>query len=231
MIIAMFLAHLVGDYILQWDNLAAWKSREIKGVLVHSGIVFAVTWALAAVFDPFWWQGVVFIGAMHLLIDVSQLKFDFGLPPMVRFFGDQLAHLVVIVIALDFGGYLSFSSIVSDLATVLHSERLWVYLLGYAFVTMPAWVLIKFLAYGLLKGTAPEFDDNHKYAGILERLLITTLVATGQILLAPLVVVPRFVLDFSQIGRSRNNEVYLFELLTSLALAIAIGLALNRLLN
>jgi hypothetical protein len=28
MVIGMFLAHLVGDYILQWDGLARWKSRE-----------------------------------------------------------------------------------------------------------------------------------------------------------------------------------------------------------
>ncbi len=43
MIISMFLAHLVGDYILQWDALALAKSREFKGVLLHSIIIFIVT--------------------------------------------------------------------------------------------------------------------------------------------------------------------------------------------
>ena len=38
MVIAMFLAHLVGDYVLQWDELAAWKAREMKGVIVHSDL-------------------------------------------------------------------------------------------------------------------------------------------------------------------------------------------------
>lgn len=44
MVIAMYLAHLVGDFILQWDNLAQWKSRELKGVLVHGLIIFLTTW-------------------------------------------------------------------------------------------------------------------------------------------------------------------------------------------
>ena len=39
MITSMFLAHLVGDYILQWDSLAMWKSREYKGVLAHTLVV------------------------------------------------------------------------------------------------------------------------------------------------------------------------------------------------
>ena len=47
MIISMFLAHLVGDYILQWDELALWKSREYKGVFVHGLIVSIITFLFA----------------------------------------------------------------------------------------------------------------------------------------------------------------------------------------
>jgi hypothetical protein len=41
MIVALFLAHLVGDYVLQWDKLANWKSRALPGVLAH-GLIVAV---------------------------------------------------------------------------------------------------------------------------------------------------------------------------------------------
>jgi len=51
MVIAMYLAHLVGDYVLQWDALARWKSRELKGVLAHGMIVLIVTWLLSLPFD------------------------------------------------------------------------------------------------------------------------------------------------------------------------------------
>ena len=59
MITAMLLAHLVGDYVLQWDALAAWKSRALAGVAVHAAIVTAVTWLFALPFAPDWWQGIL----------------------------------------------------------------------------------------------------------------------------------------------------------------------------
>lgn len=39
MIAAMLLAHIVVDYVLQWDGLARWKSERLSGVIVHGGIV------------------------------------------------------------------------------------------------------------------------------------------------------------------------------------------------
>ena len=69
MIIAMLLAHLVGDYILQWDALAYRKSREIRGVLLHGGIVTAVTVLFALPFDAAWWPWALGIGVIHTAID------------------------------------------------------------------------------------------------------------------------------------------------------------------
>ena len=39
MIAAMLLAHIVADYVLQWDGLVRWKSERLSGVVVHGGIV------------------------------------------------------------------------------------------------------------------------------------------------------------------------------------------------
>lgn len=69
MIIAMFLAHLVGDYILQWNSLAAWKSRALSGVVVHCLVVLAVTWLFIMPFNPGWWPWVLVIGLAHFAID------------------------------------------------------------------------------------------------------------------------------------------------------------------
>ncbi len=38
MIIARLLAHLTGDYVLQWDALARWKCASIKGAACHRSI-------------------------------------------------------------------------------------------------------------------------------------------------------------------------------------------------
>ena len=224
MTIAMFLAHLVGDYILQWNSLAAWKSRELKGVMVHCLVVFVITWLFILPFNPNWWPWVIFIGVAHFLIDAVQLRIKLPVPELARFTLDQMAHIVVITIALAAGGYLDVSVLLQNSQTVLQSDLLLTYLLGYAFVTMPAWVLVKFTAYGLVQGSAPQFGDSSKYLGIMERVLMTTFVAIGQYLLVPLVILPRLVMEWPQVANDKRAPVYLAELLASVILSVLVGL-------
>lgn len=230
MIIAMLLAHLVGDYILQWDSLALWKSRALKGVIAHSLVVFVVTWLFALPFNPDWWAGILFIGVAHFLIDAGQLYWKPPVPPLFRFLLDQLAHFVVIGVALWAGGYLALDAIAASAAQLLQNDRLLVILTAYAFITMPAWVLVKFAAYGLVRGSAPEFPGiTNKYIGILERLLMATFVGLGQFLLVPLVAVPRVVMEWRSVANSEQTAVYVTELLASTTLAVLVGVALGHL--
>lgn len=230
MIIAMLLAHLVGDYILQWDSLALWKSRELKGVIAHSLVVFIVTVLFALPFSPFWWQGILFIGITHLLIDAVQLYWKPPVPPLFRFLLDQLAHFTVITLALWAGGYLALGTLIANFSSLFQNDRLLVVVTAYAFITMPAWVLVKFAAYGLVKGSAPEFPGiTNKYIGILERLLIATFVALGQFVLVPLVTVPRLAMEWRTVVNGEQTAVYITELLASTAVAVLIGLAISRL--
>lgn len=230
MIIAMFLAHLVGDYILQWNSLAAWKARELRGVFFHCVIVFIVTWAFILPINPGWWPWVVFIGVLHFLIDAVQLKIKLPVPPLVRFTVDQFAHFAVITFALAAGGYLDVHYVGLNIQTSLQSDRLMLFALAYAFITMPAWVVVKFAAYGLVNGSAPDFSGSSKYLAMLERILITTFVALGQFFLVPLVILPRLMMEWPEVVRRGDTAVYLAELLASVTLAVAIGLLLSFLL-
>ncbi len=229
MSIAMFLAHLVGDYILQWDSLALWKSRELKGVLAHGLVVSFVTWLFALPFDPLW-PGVLFICAAHIAIDSVQLYVKPPILPLFRFILDQIAHFTVIVLALSWSGYLALPTLTADFAATLQDDRLLLYALGYAFITMPAWVLVKFAAYGLVKGSGPSFPGiSNKYLGILERILMTTFVMLGQFVIVPFIALPRLALEWSKASEGEETAVYLAELLASIALAVATGLALSHL--
>jgi hypothetical protein len=230
MIIAMFLAHLVGDYVLQWDKLAAWKGRELSGVLVHGSIVFLITWLFSLPFDPTWWSGVLFIGLVHIFIDAVQLYVKPPFPPLIRFTLDQIAHFTVITLALNAGGFLAMDRLPLHLASAAQSERLMLFLLGYAFITMPTWVIVKFTAYGLVMGCGPEFPGRtNKYLEILERLLITTFVLFGQFMLIPLVVAPRLLTEWPAVADSEQNTLYVVELLASISLAVIVGLLLRQL--
>lgn len=230
MVIAMLLAHLVGDFILQWDRLALWKSRELKGVAFHGLVILIVTWVFTLPFDPTWWWGVLFISITHFIIDATQLYVKFRVPAFVRFLLDQLLHFLVIFIALIWGGYLNPATPGQDLMTNINATPYLSALLGYAFITMPAWVLLKFAIYGLVKGSPPNFPEGpNKFIGIAERIIIATLIAFGQFLLIPLVALPRLILDWPRVVNSGREPIYTSELIASVSLAAAVGFALRLL--
>jgi hypothetical protein len=230
MVIAMLLAHLVGDFILQWDGLARWKSRELKGLIVHGLIILVVTWVFILPFDATWWEGVLFISAIHFVIDAVQFYVKFPVPTLGRFLVDQFLHFLVIFVALIWGGYLGLETLVQDLLASIYATPYLSALLGYALITMPAWVFLKFAIYGLIKGAPPNFPEGpNKFVGIIERLLIVTLVAFGQILLIPLVALPRLILDWPRVVNNGRESIYAIELIASVSLAVAVGLGLRLL--
>jgi len=226
----MFLAHLMGDFILQWDRLAQWKSRELQGVLVHGLIVTTVTWLFALPFAPGWWQGILFIGIAHTFIDAMQWAHTLPGSPLFRFLSDQFLHLLVIIIALAAGGFLHLGTPANDIALGVQNHYRLVYLLGFAFLTMPAWVMLKFFGYALVERTGPSFlDGSSKYVGIVERVLVATFVLMDQFFLIPLVAIPRLFLEWRQFSSKDRRTLYLFELLVGISLAVVIGLILRQL--
>lgn len=235
MVIVTLLAHLVGDFLLQNDRIARWKSRELKGVLVHGAIVLLVTWLFSLPFDTGWWPWALVIGLTHTLIDAIPLWLskrvslqEAGTFALARLLVDQAAHMSITLAVLVASGYLEATSLTASLYRALRTNRLLAFALGYVFITMPAWILVEFTVYGLVNGTAPDFSQaTNKYVGILERGLITTFVVTGQLAVAPMVALPRLVLEGPQVMGSRRVTVYVAELLASVMLAIMTGLGLR----
>jgi hypothetical protein len=149
---------------------------------------------------------------------------------LARYLMDQVIHLAIVTLALAWSGHLVAPSGMADLVAELRHRRLRVLALGYTFVTLPTWVLVRFTVYGLAGGSAPDFSPSaNKYTGILERGLITTCVMTGQLLLMPLVSLPRLILKEPQGRNSKHATLYRAELLASMALAVTIGLMLRAL--
>lgn len=231
MIFAMIFAHLAGDYLLQWDSLAAWKSRDLRGVGVHGLIVALITLILANWVDSRWWPWALGIGVAHLAIDTFQFYVQRRLPrhglfPLSAYCGDQLAHTLVIAGALWFSGYLPTLATPGDWLALLQGQRLTLTILAYTFISLPAWVLIEFLSYGLAKGSGPDFAEatHNKVIGILERGLMLTFAWQGYMVLLPLIILPRWLTD-----RRDADAVPTVRLLVSMTLTVAAGLFLQRL--
>jgi Protein of unknown function (DUF3307) len=236
MIIAMLLAHLTGDYVLQWESLAQWKSVSIKGAVCHGSIVLAVTLLFAVLIDPMWWLWALLIGLAHIVIDASWVVFNRRFTPRSGMYGlarlliDQTLHFAVIVFALCASGYAAPTTLFSTAVSEVQAHRAWAIALGYVLISMPAWIFIEFIFYGLINGSAPDFSrvSKYKYVGSLERGLIVTFVATGQFTLVPVVALPRLVLESPQYFGNNRTTLYIAEWLGSLAVAVLIGLALGR---
>ena len=243
----MLLAHLFGDYILQWDNLSLWKSKRLSGVLLHGLIVTGVTLIFALLIDPSWWPWAILIGLTHTIIDALELPIrrrmasqQSGKGALALFVGDQSAHLTFIALALIWSGYLEAPSLTDGVIAASYNNKFLAFTLGYAFLTMPAWIIIRFFICGFMNGTAPDFSMRlgGKYLGMLERGLILTFVLFGQFILIPLATLPRLIVEWSQpagqpVGyqafASRRGVLYVTELLVSVALAVAIGMVLRQL--
>ncbi|HTP09766.1 MAG TPA: DUF3307 domain-containing protein [Anaerolineae bacterium] len=244
MIIAMLLAHLMGDYVLQWDTLARWKGTAVKGAACHGLIVSAVTLLFAMLIDPAWWPWALLIGLAHIAIDCSWVMFNRRFAPnngmygLVRLLIDQSLHFAVIAFALFASGYVTPTACPASsgiglpgaIVCEVQTHRLWAIALGYVLISMPTWIFIEFIFYGLINGSAPDFSrvGKYKYVGSLERGLIATFVATGQFTLVPVVALPRLVLESPQYFGSNHSTLYIAEWLGSLAVAVLIGLALGR---
>ena len=233
MIFAMILAHLVGDYVLQWDSLAIRKSKDLTGALTHGTIVTVVTVLFATLVAPAWWPWAIGIGLIHTLIDAGwllnkSLPPERQLVPLARFVIDQILHAVTILAALVLSGYTDMVGLPNTMVAEVQHYPTIALLAGYVLISMPAWVLVEFLVYGLVRAPTADFSPSaNKYLGIVERGLITTFVLLGQFALVPLVAVPRLVFEGPRVINSQRTTPYLTEILMSVALAVAIGLALR----
>ncbi len=213
MALMMLLAHLVGDYLLQWDRLARWKARALPGVLAHGAIVISVNCLLAALIAPSWWPWAAAIGIVHVAIDGSKLRLQRYYPPLHLYVADQAAHLAAIGLALIASG---------ALRPLPADTEYWLTLaVGYAFVTLPVWVLAEYLTYHLVYNSAPEFAyRSHKYVGSIERTLVMTCVITGLIGLVPVVALPRLV-------TGPPSKLYRVEWLLGVGIALLTGTVLS----
>lgn len=229
MVSAMLLAHLVGDYLLQTNAMARWKSESLKGVLVHGSIVLVVTVLFALPFDPAWWPWALAIGLIHIAVDGIKFRLGNKFNVLALFLLDQATHLSVIMIALIWSGKLAPPAVNSLLAGLAANPVL-SFVMAYVFLTVPSWVLVEFVAFGCIKGGPPDFSQSSdKFISSLERGLMTTFVVLGQYLLVPLVAVPRVLVEGPQVLRSQRAQVYVAQWLISITLAVAIGLGLQQL--
>jgi len=233
----MLLAHLLGDYVLQFNCIARWKARSVWGVVAHGGVVTLCSLVCAALLLPAWWPYALFIGATHTAIDVIRarlIRSKNATQDLTYYLLDQGLHVAIIFFTVQWSGVIVSPRPFGMLrgATTLGLT----FAIGYILLLQPAWVLLRFLVRGVW-GTeaAPQLGIGEKYGPMLERVAIASLVFAGQFYLVPVVLLPRRVASVSVqgngIGVLMRLTTHWAETFLSVLLAVLVGLTLRLLIT
>ncbi|UKT65725.1 DUF3307 domain-containing protein [Pedobacter mucosus] len=232
-LIKLILAHLIGDFFLQPNSWV--KDKEIKKiksgklylhVLVHIILIFFVFFSFGV------WKTALFVGILHLIIDVLKSIFQTKKNARILFFADQILHLcsIVLVWHLIYKGNLDIS--------YFHKIKTWILISGAVFLTMPTSIIMrviiaKWLPYS--DSESPQSLQNAgKYIGILERLLIFIFMLTNHFEAVGFLIAAKSVFRFGDLKDAHDlklTEYVLIGTLLSFGIAIVASFTVMELLK
>jgi hypothetical protein len=235
--------HALADFALQTQRMSERKHSSFGVLLAHGAIVAA---AQLVFLLPVWrlgWLALV-IAATHLVIDWVRGRLERNDPGRLwRFLADQTAHLLVIF-ALWFwvtgwSGFPGRHGLIVPEATLVELGRGAVLLAAYLFIghggsAVVAGVLLRTgfeIKSAEQDGTAGPAPSMGKWIGILERILLLTLVLHGAWSAIGFVLAAKSVARFKELDDRRFGEYYLVGTLTSVLVAVGTGLAVRWLLG
>jgi hypothetical protein len=134
----LYLAHLLGDYVLQTDGMARAK-RHWRGLIVHTGVHLALLFVLAAGALPLVWTQLLTLAIVHFAIDSVKNAATNRWPErsITLYFADQALHLLSILLV---AGWI-------QQRTGLTSDGSWIiYAVGYVLVTAAWFITERLLA-------------------------------------------------------------------------------------
>ena len=106
MLFALLTAHVVTDFVLQPDWMAAAKKRHGWALLLHAAITGLGSLAVAWLYWPQLWGPSFVLAVTHLAVDWAKLRVDERLKrgALEKFLADQLAHILFIAgVPMAFG--------------------------------------------------------------------------------------------------------------------------------
>jgi hypothetical protein len=259
-LLKLLIAHLLTDFFWQPDKwvkdkcVRVWRSKYLW---YHGLLTGAVVWLL--LFDWRLWWAVLLIAVTHTVIDGLKLqqslaysrKEDHPTESKAKyhlklFVADQLLHILILLITWLL--IIKGCSRAIDLLTLLFSDyRILIRLLGYLFVAGPAGYYIGIFTrrWSEELNMQDSLKEAGKWIGILERILILTLVYTQQYAAIGILMAAKSILrvidkpdsthsdkGFIQPFSSRKHTEYvLIGTFLSLCISLLTGLTITLLLK
>ncbi|MCC9295953.1 DUF3307 domain-containing protein [Clostridium sp. WLY-B-L2] len=243
----LVISHLIGDFVLQSSKMSVEKRQHFLKLLKHCGIyAFVITAMLFISTDIRSAIGAaVIIGISHLVIDYVRILVDRKAAAHIQifcYFFDQILHLSIIFVVscyfnLDthLGGFLQSVLYAFGKASINNGI---VYMLVYLVILQPAAITVKKMLSYISNQEYNNNDDedavtnyNAGYTiGILERIIVATLVLQDQLPTIGLVLTAKSLARFNQLNDREFAEKYLVGTLMSIAISIVATLILKGLL-
>lgn len=223
--VKLFLAHLIGDFLLQPTKWVIHKEANkirSKYLYAHTFLHFAVTMLL--LWDLKYWVIALIISLSHFAIDVLKLyATPYFKNKSISFFVDQGLHVAVLYSCAFYGDLWSQT-------IELYQKIDWGLITAVVFVSFPAAIIMA----KLLENMSNQIPIDHKslpnagkYIGILERLFVLLFIILGRWEVIGLLITAKSVFRFNDLKESNNRkltEYILIGTLVSFGIAIITGI-------
>ena len=227
-LVKMILAHLLSDFILQpksWIHGRNTRHFASPYLYLH-GMVTAVTALLLVGFQ--YWLAILVIMITHILIDGWK---SFQKEEVKYFLFDQLFHFLVILVCW-YVIFLYPDDLVAAWEEISDKDSI-ILVTAYVFVTFPAGIFISQITKKwrdrITDGTT--LGNAGKWIGIIERVIILTLVIQNQYEAIGLLIAAKSLLRFNEANRPEiKTEYLLIGTLISISLSILTGLVAIKLI-
>lgn len=248
-ILALYLGHLLTDFVFQSERLVAQKRRgKFSAYGLHGLIHFLSTAAIAgfvlrgSFFALRTYAVIVALTIIHLLIDLGKMRLATRYPSCDgarAYLADQFLHFLTIVIAawllLPAVPFRELSALFQDARAI--PNRFLVVPVIYAAVIFGGGYLIRSLVSALAAGVKSHSPDKSSeqlqnaglYIGWLERFLVITALLVQSPATVGLILTAKSIARYPEFKSERFAEYFLIGTLLSISMAVIGGALLAKL--
>lgn len=227
LLLKLCFAHVIADFILQWDALVQKKNvagaQKYLFIAAHS-LIHAVT---AYIFAGLWtnWLIPLIVTVSHFIIDTIKIQFKQN---TAAFIIDQLCHLaVLLILALSVTD--SFEDFCIAVCEQVENARFWCYVLAYIIILKPASILLSLFIgkWSEIPGGKPNsLQSAGQWIGYFERILVLTFIFTGNPEGIGFLLAAKSIFRFGELKNPKEiriTEYVLIGTLSSFTIAILVG--------
>ncbi|MGB9780063.1 DUF3307 domain-containing protein [Caldanaerobacter sp.] len=225
-IILLFFSHGLGDYVFQTEKMVKRKlDGKFRSFMEHFLIVLSLNIVLMVFFTTGAFPYLIALSVFHILIDWGKYKL-FKSESLNSFVLDQISHIITMVlIGLKIADFLRPSFLGVHFETYFQVFSI---LTVYIYVVLGGAIFIRYaLLSPLVYVPKAEITTSGKIIGIIERILMTTLVAMGQVAAAGFVIAAKSIARYKELDDKNFAEYYLIGTMLSMLLALLGGILIR----